>query len=150
MFTGILRGSHRFFLQYLWKRAVRITEKPYSYHRGFPAICKYYRVSPQHTQSFPLRSKYRVSLWFLQPFSIDIAEKTYGNPVNPCKHLQCILKVVVKQFLEFSSINIKKTVSKKFYFEFEFKINFDPLCFYAARCCTLVFFPTLSFPALCT
>ena len=24
-----------------------------------------------------------------QPFSIDIAEITYGNPVNPCKHLQC-------------------------------------------------------------
>ena len=27
---------------------------------------------------------YRVSLWFLQPFSIDIAEKT-------CKHLQCTI-----------------------------------------------------------
>ena len=26
---------------------------------------------------------------FLQPFFIDITEKTYGNPVNPCKHLQC-------------------------------------------------------------
>ena len=30
MFTGDLRGSHRFSLQYLWKRAVRITEKPYT------------------------------------------------------------------------------------------------------------------------
>ena len=59
------------------------------------------------------------------------------------RHLaRYILKVVVKQFLEFSSINIKKTVYKKVYFdfEFEFKTNFDPLCFYAARCCTLIFF----------
>ena len=28
----------------------------YSYHRVVAAICEYYRVSPQHTQSFPLRS----------------------------------------------------------------------------------------------
>ena len=28
-----------------------------------------------------------VSLQFLQPFSIDIAGKTYGHPINPCKHL---------------------------------------------------------------
>ena len=27
---------------------------------------------------------------FLKPFSIDIAEKTYENPINPCKHLQCM------------------------------------------------------------
>ena len=33
MFTGDLRGSCRFSLQYLWKRAVRITEKPYTYQR---------------------------------------------------------------------------------------------------------------------
>ena len=31
---------------------------------------------------FPFE-EYRVSLWFLQPSSIDIAGKTYGNPVNP-------------------------------------------------------------------
>ena len=28
-----LRGVHRFSLQYLWKRAVRITEKPYTPQR---------------------------------------------------------------------------------------------------------------------
>ena len=28
-----LRGFHRFSLQYLWKRAVRITEKPYTPQR---------------------------------------------------------------------------------------------------------------------
>ena len=33
--------------------------------------------------------EYRVSLRFLQPFSIDIAEKPYEHPVKPCKHLQC-------------------------------------------------------------
>ena len=61
----------------------------YSYHRGIPAICKYYRVSPQHTKSFPLE-EYSVSLWFLQSSSIDIAGKTFGHPINPCKHLQWI------------------------------------------------------------
>ena len=113
MFTGHY-GVSRFSLQYLWKRAVRITQKPYTPQRerlcmvwgnpviftdcrkilqlsqGFPPICKYYRVSPQHTQSFPLSS-----IGFLcdsnSPFSIDIAGKTYGHPVNPCKHLQCTL-----------------------------------------------------------
>ena len=35
---------------------------------------------------FPLE-EYRVSLWFLQPFAIDIAGKTYRHPVNPFKHL---------------------------------------------------------------
>ena len=30
MFTGDLRGSRRFSLQYLWKRSVRITKKPYT------------------------------------------------------------------------------------------------------------------------
>ena len=33
MFTGDLRGSRRFSLQYLWKRAVRITEKLYTPQR---------------------------------------------------------------------------------------------------------------------
>ena len=70
---------HWGFTGYLWvfpaismKRAVRITEKPYtpqrerlcivgnpvvfSYHRVYPAICRYYRVSAQHTQPFHLRS----------------------------------------------------------------------------------------------
>ena len=35
---------------------LQIVRKSYSYHRVFPEICKYYRVSIQHTQSFPLRS----------------------------------------------------------------------------------------------
>ena len=34
---------------------------------------------------FPFE-EYRVSLWFLQPFFIDIAGKTYIHPVNSCKH----------------------------------------------------------------
>ena len=33
MFTGDLRGSRKVSLQYLWKRAVRITEKPYTPQR---------------------------------------------------------------------------------------------------------------------
>ena len=33
MFRGVLQGSCRFSLQYLWKRAVRITEKPYTPQR---------------------------------------------------------------------------------------------------------------------
>ena len=28
---------------------------------------------------------------WLKYLSIDIVEKTYGIPVNPCKHSQCIL-----------------------------------------------------------
>ena len=32
MFTGDLRGSRKVSLQYLWKRAVTITEKPYTPH----------------------------------------------------------------------------------------------------------------------
>ena len=31
---------------------------------------------------------YQCVILTAQPFSIDIAEKTYGNPVNSCKHLQ--------------------------------------------------------------
>ena len=53
---GGLRGVCRFSLQYLWKRAVRITQKPCT----------------------PQREEYRVSL-----FSIDITGKTYRHPVNP-------------------------------------------------------------------
>ena len=30
MFTGGLQGTHRFSLQYLWNRAVRIAQKPYT------------------------------------------------------------------------------------------------------------------------
>ena len=37
---------------------------------------------------FPFEG-YRVSVWLLQPISIDIAWKPYGNPVNPNKHFQC-------------------------------------------------------------
>ena len=60
------------------------------YHRVFHAICKYYRVSPTTYIIFPF-DEYRVSLWFLQPFSINIAGKTYGHTENPCTHLQCTL-----------------------------------------------------------
>ena len=48
------------------------------YKKGFPTT---YTI-------FPFE-EYRVSLCFLQPFSIDIAGKTYGHPLKPCKHLQC-------------------------------------------------------------
>ena len=45
---------------------------------------------------------YRISLQ-----SVNIAEKTYGNPVNPCKHLQCSIMfghifnvwITVKQYI---------------------------------------------------
>ena len=49
-----------------------------------------YRISLQSVNitGIPFE-EYRVSLYFLLPFSIDIAKKIYGNPVNPCKHLQC-------------------------------------------------------------
>ena len=33
--------------------------------------------------------EYRVSLWFLQPFSLDITDFPCKVPVIPCKHLQC-------------------------------------------------------------
>ena len=111
-----LRVVCRFSLQYLWKRAVRITEKPYTPQRerlcmlwGNPVIftdcgentmITTYRISPQSvniTPGFPTTytmfpfQEYRISLWLSQPFSIDIAVKTYRHPVNPRKHLQCAL-----------------------------------------------------------
>ena len=65
-----------------------------SYHRVFPAICKHYRVSLKHTQYFPLRSiGFLCSLFF-----IDIAGKTYGNPVNPCVN---ICSVSIQQWIEY-------------------------------------------------
>ena len=53
-----LRGSHMFFLQYLWKRAVRITEKPYTPQRecmlwGNPVIFTDCRENPMITIGFP-------------------------------------------------------------------------------------------------
>ena len=53
MFTGDLRGSHRFSLQYLWKRAVRITEKLYTallYFLGKP--CNSYRLQGSQISLF--------------------------------------------------------------------------------------------------
>ena len=41
MFTGGLGGTHRFSLQYLWKTAVRITEKPYTSHKEI--LCMLWR-----------------------------------------------------------------------------------------------------------
>ena len=61
--------------------------------------------------SLSIVSEYRVSLWFLQPFSIDIAGKIYGHPVNPCKHLQCIwrriwiLCIKVQQYAQLNEAN---------------------------------------------
>ena len=68
---------------------LQIARKFYSYHRVFLAICKYLRVSPHHTQSSPLRSNIGFLCDSCSPFFIDIAENTYGKPVNLCKHLQC-------------------------------------------------------------
>ena len=49
MFKGDLRDSLRFSLQYLWKRAVRITEKPYIPQREILCMlvgkpCNIYRL----------------------------------------------------------------------------------------------------------
>ena len=93
MFTGDLRGSRRFSLQYLWKRAVRITEKPYTHQRE--RLCMYALGKPCNIY----RLRENPSLWFLQPFSIDIAGKTYRHPVNPCKHLQCRKDFVILELL---------------------------------------------------
>ena len=43
------------------------------------------RISPQGFPTTYTIFPYRGSLWFLQPSSIDIAGKTYGQPVNTCK-----------------------------------------------------------------
>ena len=55
--------------------------KTFVNHRVFPAICKYYRVSPQHTQSFPLRS-----IGFLCAFPLILQEKPTDMTRN---HLHC-------------------------------------------------------------
>ena len=42
---------------------------------------------------------------------MDIAEKTYGNPVNPCKHLQCIqfwVGKMLQQFVSFMQLSYTK------------------------------------------
>ena len=65
-----LRDACRFSLQYLWKRAVRIAKKPYTPQRerlcmlwGNPVIFTDCGENPMIT--------------------INIARKTYRNPVNP-------------------------------------------------------------------
>ena len=107
-FTGCLQVS----LQYLRNRSLRITKKPYTPQRerlcmlwGNPVIFTDCGENPMITIGFPRNlwilqgfpttyimfpfEEYRVSLWFLQTFSVDIAEKTCRHPGNPCKHLQC-------------------------------------------------------------
>ena len=99
-----LLGVCRFSLQYPRKRNERILEKPYTCQRErlymlweITVIFTHcmetldnYRISTQHTQSFPLRS-----VGFLcdsySLFSIDVTGKTCGPPVILCKHLQCIM-----------------------------------------------------------
>ena len=70
-------------------------------------------IPPQHTQSFPLRS-----IGFLcdsySPFSIDIAGKTYGHPVNPCKHLQCTLFLFIFRKVSIVKKQTSQTVEKEF------------------------------------
>ena len=60
-----LRGVCRFSLQYLWKRAVRITEKPYTLQRerlcmlwGNPVIFRYCGENPIITKTLSLMFKY--------------------------------------------------------------------------------------------
>ena len=60
MFTGDLRGSRKVSLQYLWKRAVRITEEPYTPQRerlcmlwGNPVIFTDCGENPIITIGFP-------------------------------------------------------------------------------------------------
>ena len=81
--VNIYRGLHMFSLQYLWKRAVRITKKPYTPQRERscmmwenPVIFTDYGENPMitirysHNLGFPKTYKifpfenYRVSLWF--------------------------------------------------------------------------------------
>ena len=50
--------------------------KTYNICRDFPANCKYYRVFPA-----------------------DIADKTLNLPVNPCKHLQCLVPCLSEQIM---------------------------------------------------
>ena len=103
MFTGIYGVPIGYFCNIYGKGL------SYSCHRVFPAICKYYRGSLQHTQSFPLRN-----IGFLcdslQPFSIDITEKTYGNPVNPCKHLQCSVADLCTYLATSTKMNVDQSL----------------------------------------
>ena len=66
-------------------------------YRGLRGVCRFslqtVNITPVFSTTytmFPLE-EYSISLWFLQPLSIDIAVKTYRHPVNPRKHLQCAL-----------------------------------------------------------
>ena len=96
-FTGDLRGCCRFSLQYLWKRAVRITE---------------YRISLQSVNitGFPHNIH---NLWFLQPSSIDIAGKTYRNPVNPLWTFAVYVKITKNIF--FWNPSLWKTIFRPFF-----------------------------------
>ena len=64
MFTGVYRVIKGLFCNICWENPVIFTDFPCNP----PAICKYYRVFPA-----------------------DIAENPRRVPVNPSKHLQCIL-----------------------------------------------------------
>ena len=80
MFTGIYGVPIGYFCNIYGKGL------SYSCHRVFPAICKYYRVSLQHTQSFPLRSIGLLCDSY-SPFPEILQKKLMGtlyNPVNIC------------------------------------------------------------------
>ena len=65
--------------------------------RDFLAICKYYRVFPA-----------------------DIAEKPLNHPINPCKHLQCMVGIKIYFYwyeallYEFITTLMKKIAGSKF------------------------------------
>ena len=64
------------------KRAVRITEKPYTPQRE--RLCMFYGNPAIFTDCREILYHHRV-------FPADISEKHLDHPVNPCKHLQCTL-----------------------------------------------------------
>ena len=76
MFTGDLWCSHRFFLQYLWKRAVRIKEKPYT--TQMERLCTYVVGKPCNIHKLwrnPILSYHRVfhalSNWYLYEYNLN-------------------------------------------------------------------------------
>ena len=71
MFAGIYRDSAGGFLQYLQGKS-----------------CNIYRFSLQYLQIAEIAGK---TCKYYRIFPADIAENPCRVPVNPCKHLQCIL-----------------------------------------------------------
>ena len=67
---------------------LQIAGKSNSYHR---VLLQSVNITgfPQNMYTIFPCEEYRVSLWFLQSFSMDIAGKTYKHPVNTHKHLLC-------------------------------------------------------------